>query len=364
LNWEKPVTNTSKYFADIDGDGLVDFLDADKNGKVLFNRLNDPTVNGGFTSESETKDTIWVGECRTDYILNDGYIDEKIFYKTTYDTIWFDCNYHTNGKGCKIPCIYNDSRKKYYDYFIQNCDICAGVEWTDEIYCSHGTSYVVPGGQIYDEHCFYSNREIFESHLEHDTVSLYIQKDDVGYGGCKYFHVIEKTECIIEPIYQPNIESVRCWIAPESGTVSISGKATLTDSLDGVNFARLRQEYGGFDGVRASIQHNYYSYDFLYNRNKFLKREVVALNHDSIDMTVDNAVSVQKGDRLFFRIESMTRRTLDVVNWNPVIRYTSLANTIPGENINSIDYNNDSIYVFKAAEDFIEIGRASCRERV
>jgi len=331
LNFAFPVTNTSKYYADIDGDGLPDFIDNDRNGKIWLNRINASTPH--FTSDYGQSDTIWVGgSCGDEYVLNDVAVDQRVFYKTTYDTIWYDGQYNIDL--CNIFTPYGDienNEKKYYKYYIQNCDICNNTEWTED-------------DTLYD---------MIRFHCTHDTVRREFIDDSLFL--CCSYEVITTQTCIIEPIYQPNIEAIRCWIAPATGVVNISGVAALSDGdLDGKSMAELREQYEVQDGIMASIQHSYGP--ITSSTSKRLKRGIATPSQDAY-MAV-NSLSVSEGDRLYFRIESLERRTLDVVDWNPVIEYVGIDADYhfagaEEECLQSKDNNGRYNYKFDSKNDFI-----------
>ncbi len=59
-----------------------------------------------------------------------------------------------------------------------------------------------------------------------------------------------------------------------------------------------------------------------------------------------NAVSVQKGDRIYFRVQSIFNGAYDQVHWTPEITYS---NNVPGLN----DANGLPIYQFQSNKDFL-----------
>ena len=75
--WTKSDTKTSVYFADANGDGLVDIV---SNGVVYFNQI---TSIGEPTFTSSLSDTIYVGSCN--YIVNSATINDSVTIHTVLD---------------------------------------------------------------------------------------------------------------------------------------------------------------------------------------------------------------------------------------------------------------------------------------
>ena len=139
--------------------------------------------------------------------------------------------------------------------------------------------------------------------------------------------------------YEPNIDLVRMWKAPYSGTVRISGNAKLSDTL-----ATFRAMTRTNDGVRLSIQK---ASETFFSNPVLLK--------PGMDTSVSATVQVVAGDTIYFRIDAFDKRLYDEVVWNPHIKYTSvtLPNNVNVTNFNVVDANGDSVYVFDYGADFM-----------
>ncbi|MHA4844562.1 SpvB/TcaC N-terminal domain-containing protein [Flavitalea antarctica] len=130
----------------------------------------------------------------------------------------------------------------------------------------------------------------------------------------------------------PLHDVVKLWIAPFNGTVNIAAPVQLLQ-----NNSAEAQAYTAADGVRVAIQ---------------LKgNELWSTNINANDFAVKtpagiDAVSVQKGDRIYFRTQSKFNGAYDQVIWTPQIAYT---NQTPGLN----DANGLPIYQFKADNDYL-----------
>ena len=140
----------------------------------------------------------------------------------------------------------------------------------------------------------------------------------------------------------PLHDAVRMWQAPYNGTISIIAPVNLME--DTSKIART-DKYK--DGVRVAIQRN---------GNELWSTEI-----DSSDFTshlpVLGLIPINRGDRLYFRVQSRFNGSYDKVYWDPEILY----NTINGSDtlVNLEDSNGKIIGRFKASEDFVLSGQQS-----
>ncbi len=142
-------------------------------------------------------------------------------------------------------------------------------------------------------------------------------------------------------IYYPNIQAVRVWVAPYNGKIKIESQARIPDDV--VNLMKITQ-IG--DGLKLSIQKS--GQPTLLSE---LKLDTITY---SGTMNYSN-LNVKRGDKIFFRMESLEKRTYDKVIWDPKITYTSYKNKSGVDiltGLDRIDGNKDSIFRFKASEDF------------
>ncbi|GIF18117.1 RHS repeat-associated protein [Actinoplanes tereljensis] len=116
----------------------------------------------------------------------------------------------------------------------------------------------------------------------------------------------------------PLVDTVRRWVAPYDGTVAITGDVRLTGEST--------------DGIRAAIQHED---EELWSGGTL----------EGLD-----AVTVKRGDRLYFRLQSRFDGVGDQVAWDPKVAYTG---TTPTTDVNGLDP-----YVYQASADFTLAGRA------
>ncbi len=130
----------------------------------------------------------------------------------------------------------------------------------------------------------------------------------------------------------PLHDVVRMWIAPYSGSIKINALAQLI-----VDNSPEAQEYSSDDGVRLTIQHN----DTELWRDSIMAEDTTPLTPGGI-----NPLQVEKGDRIFFRLQSIQDGAYDQVNWDPEITYL-------GEPLDETDAHGKPLNRFKASDDFI-----------
>ncbi|MGB8192417.1 MAG: SpvB/TcaC N-terminal domain-containing protein, partial [Chitinophagaceae bacterium] len=136
----------------------------------------------------------------------------------------------------------------------------------------------------------------------------------------------------------PLHDVVKVWVAPFNGTVSITQTVALIqdNSPDA-------QSYTAADGVRVAIQHK--------------GAELWSANIAANDFTLKTpsgvgSIAVQKGDRIYFRVQSKFNGAYDQVSWSPQVTYS---NHIAGLN----DANALPHFQFKSDNDFLISGALS-----
>ena len=135
----------------------------------------------------------------------------------------------------------------------------------------------------------------------------------------------------------PLLDSVRRWVAPYDGVISISGGVQLVDTTGD----RANNKYTTADGVRVAVQKE--------------GVELWSMQTGSVDYSthtptgVDN-IPVSRGDRIYFRVQSVSDGSYDQVNWNPVITYV-------GAPTSQLDVNGLPVNQFTAGDDLVYGGR-------
>ncbi|MEJ2117629.1 MAG: SpvB/TcaC N-terminal domain-containing protein, partial [Alphaproteobacteria bacterium] len=125
----------------------------------------------------------------------------------------------------------------------------------------------------------------------------------------------------------PKIDSVRRWIAPFSGAVTISGDVALIEDT-----TPERADYTTADGVRVAIQHG---------ANELWSETIAATDYTPKTPSV-GSLTVAKGDILYFRVQSVDDGAYDQVNWAPVITYTGVPAATDANNLNPYTYDSST----------------------
>jgi RHS repeat-associated protein len=127
-------------------------------------------------------------------------------------------------------------------------------------------------------------------------------------------------------------DPILMWEAPYNGRIRISGDVGL---LAKEKFSDSANSYLTSDGVRVSIQRN---------KIKLWEYEISSENNDQITPAGVEGIDVFKGDKIFFRVNSIFDGAYDYVKWNPSIEYI-------GVDTETIDENGKSYYKYEAKSD-------------
>ncbi|MCI5190326.1 MAG: sugar-binding protein, partial [Candidatus Electrothrix sp. AS4_5] len=144
-----------------------------------------------------------------------------------------------------------------------------------------------------------------------------------------------------EEVYQemlaasPLHDTLRRWTAPYDGRISISGQVALLEDT-----SEERAEYTTADGVRVAIQHN---------GSELWATVLEADNYSPVSPENVDSIQVNKGDRIYFRVQSRFDGAYDQVEWNPAISYQDVTA--------EPDANGLDPYQYQAGSDFIPTGR-------
>lgn len=132
----------------------------------------------------------------------------------------------------------------------------------------------------------------------------------------------------------PLHDVIRMWEAPYAGTVQVNSTVQLLagEEPDASNYDQQ-------DGVQVSIQHG----PFQLWEQRIEGRDFGVYNADIA------GISVNQGDRLYFRVQSVFDGAYDQVHWNPQITYSDFP-------LDEVDANGISLGQFIAAEDFVLSG--------
>ena len=134
----------------------------------------------------------------------------------------------------------------------------------------------------------------------------------------------------------PLVDTVRRWVAPYDGTVTISGGVRLIQDT-----SPERAAYTKADGVRVAVQRE---------GGELWTQLIGATDYTEHQPAGVDAVAVERGDRLYFRVQSRFDGAYDQVAWDPQIAYTGAPETA--------DVNGLDPYQYRASADFTLGGRA------
>ena len=120
---------------------------------------------------------------------------------------------------------------------------------------------------------------------------------------------------------------VRVWMAPADGTVVAAGNVSINQTDTAAR--RLCR----WDGLRVSVQHN----------DSLMYSSMLSDNQSTASPSCTTMVN--RGDRIYFRVEALEDRLFDVVDWIPTVNYTAVpADSLDYEGRNKYRYNSSSDY--------------------
>ncbi|WP_205696105.1 SpvB/TcaC N-terminal domain-containing protein [Conexibacter sp. SYSU D00693] len=138
----------------------------------------------------------------------------------------------------------------------------------------------------------------------------------------------------------PLQDTVRRWVAPFDGTIDVDAPITLDPEPD---TRKPRRPYDG-DGVRATVQ--------VRDEQRWVGR--LETPGQTATPTEVSSVHVERGDAVYFRLQSVDDGVLDQVRWDPKVTYTDFD---LGDDTPPADVNGRSQRTFQASQDFTLAGR-------
>ncbi len=365
-----PIPNMEEH-----GKGYSSFSDFDWNigGSLDIGLYNDPmtkfvTLGGNYMYTNGTNKSLmtlvdidgdglpdkvfrdfYTGKLKYRKMLNNGtsyYFSEKNVI--TWDYPFGRTKSHTHGFGVELQAEYEGAgssmgfqrskTKSYTSTFFKDVDGDGLIDISkdEKVYLNrpiNGTPFFTPFttnmaliGGICDADTIYFGDTIPNSYYNSgDTIFTYI----VTKNG------IDSIATIIpeETQFLPSHDAVRMWVAPYDGIIFLKSIASLTPNLQ-----NARRETKILDGVKFVLQKN----DTKLYEN-FLNPQ------DSVKQ-YNNILNVNRGDKLFFRIESVNSRSFDVVLWSPHITYLNYSGTSCDTNI--INAEGKKSFVYDSNNDF------------
>lgn len=289
---------------DIDGDGLSDKVYM-KGGKLFYR----PNPSGVTTNTSFGKDE------EITLIGTDNFQKEKS--KTT--NVGLEANAGYGSASAFVGWGKSKTTSVTSVYFAEvNGDQLIDLVVKGKVYFNH----IDPA----------TGRPVFTASSS-DTPSPILGTGSIN-GGIITVDNAEKEIAITE---NPLHDVVRMWRAPYNGSVKITGPARLLQSGD------PERQNSPADGVRVNIQHN---------ENPLLWSSRINANDYGEHKPALNSVAVRKGDKIFFRVQSVDNGSYDSVQWSPVIEYVSSGSSKP-DTLAMKDANRKQLYRFSAADDYV-----------
>ncbi len=146
----------------------------------------------------------------------------------------------------------------------------------------------------------------------------------------------------------PLLDTVRRWVAPYDGTVKIDAPVTL------IKDPKKKPDYKD-DGVQVAIQLEgaelWSTQTISVEPTDPRSARILANDYDTVHTPVGvDSVPVHRGDRLYFRVQSVYNGLYDQVSWDPIITY------LAGDTART-DANGLTEYVYQASKEFTLAGR-------
>ena len=339
LSYSNPIstTYTDTYFTDVNGDGLPDMIDGDN---ILINQLVNGVPSFGIYTGVESQ-TIAVNNSRCGTVILDGEVDEHLecelqevlvasyaldeFFGSTSD---YDIGVES----------VDDKTEKYPEMTYSDKGVVS-LKGQDEI-LSEIESITSQSPEIpKTEYKLRSAKAKNAIDSDSDSLIYRIENGKVNAYKLEYVCTATKTD--------PNIETVRVWVAPRTGTISITDSISL---LSDTAVSRSRSITA--DGVEYIIQHcgavvaQSDSMHLHANSYTLLQKGQISAD-DYSKHPWQGTCQVTQGDILMFRLHSGDNSLYDKTAWRHTIRYI--------DDNTAYDSHNDFICVgdghFQAVRD-------------
>ncbi|MDH5399066.1 MAG: hypothetical protein OEX02_13025, partial [Cyclobacteriaceae bacterium] len=298
-SYSRSKTEGELLLVDINGDGLPDKVMAVKDGKVskMVYRPQLPPDTGGSARFGSARPVHGVGE----------FLKEKSV---------------TNDFGLESHFIIFAGLNKSF------------TKSTTSVYLTDangdGLIDIVKDGRVWFNHLNEEGDPVFEQDSRNTPNQIFPSGNNVS----EDLITVDPGE--IEQLIDQNPlhDVVRVWRAPFSGKIDIEAPVSLVEDI-----SEERQNYTTADGVRVVIQ---LKGDELWSTS-------IGADDYSLKVPTRSKVSnlnVKKGDRVYFRVQSIEDGAYDQVIWAPTISYR-------GEDKTITDANGKTLYEFSAMDDYV-----------
>jgi RHS repeat-associated protein len=193
-----------------------------------------------------------------------------------------------------------------------------------------GLTDLVQGGQVLFNHLGPGGVPTFTANSADTPVPI-------GAGTVDGSGIVQDLEAIRQQQIDNNPleDTIRRWEAPFDGRVRVTGDVALVQDT-----SPARAQYRFADGVRTAIQHN---------GTELWSTQIAGADYSPKTPAGVDSITVAKGDRLYFRVQSGFDGRFDQVSWDPVITYLDVAGVT--------DVNGLAAYRYQASQDFTLAGR-------
>ena len=348
--YAKTTSESAVTFADIDGDGLPDKVSVDKKGNILYRRMLPSGNSYAFSNEADTiRADVKKGLLNSVDETHDWGLEAHVKFGPVGASVAYSRSSNTSATttylcdmdGDGLPDLVSDGNVYY-----NRLDSQTGLRKFTLV-----TSDTVWVGGSCEKNCVFQDESVDENmFLPGDTViTVWYEKvkvnDTIDCRPC--FEYIEHSDTLITQARRdstPDFDAVRMWIAPYSGRVNLNSYACLTENLQTARFASHVT-----DGVRVSIQKNdgdIYEWKTIYPDAEN-EEENRCWNYSQ------EGIAVTRGDRFYFRVESLDKRNYDKVSWNPTFTYTRISQYGDIYQTDLKDADGMPIYRFSPKKDFL-----------
>jgi RHS repeat-associated protein len=211
-----------------------------------------------------------------------------------------------------------------------------------------GLPDLVKDGQVWFNHLDQDRTPVFTPHSG-DTPVTVVSRAGADQAVVQDF--VDSYKVAVDKAIETNPlhDTLRRWTAPFDGRIRITGDVQLIESKGkDPSTGKDRSEYTTADGVRVAIQHNGGAFPSS-SGVELWSTSIAANDYAPKTPTRVETIAVRKGDRIYFRVQSVFDGRYDQVNWDPEIAYLDVPTVT--------DVNGLNPYRYKASEDFVPAGR-------
>ena len=259
-NWSNTNSQTSTYFADVNGDGLVDIV---SNGYVFFNHIYD-------------------------------------------------------GQPTFVPFLltYNDDGEPVSEPENPPTNDCGGIIFDGEVNDSVACRMVWVSSDISHAMDSAAAYQFCQSYENNDDIMAVPELDTDGYHVVFYIHELDCSQRNLAKHGVPPTEAVRVWVAPDSGSVTLKSYIRLIEDT-----SSSRRQSRHADGITYTVQHsrNVTEVSGVLNSvedrllfSKYICQDCYrsdSFNEENYDTAL--TVDVERGDIFFFRLQSNDDKQFD-----------------------------------------------------